>query len=133
MTTSKRINFFIVCRSPTPSTPEVIINSLAQAGYLAELLEVTHWHFTASTMEIALGTSRSRVYVDTSEDFEQGHDLSTGDWEIVEELVEPQEAQSVRRLVVVRAWDHADLAALECLIDSICVQTDGRLSERQTW
>ena len=131
MTIPQIICHFIVCKNPDAPFPERLVDALVQVGYLAELMEVTRSHFTASVIEIALGASRSRVYVDTSEDFEQGHDLSTGDWEIVEELIDPQNARTIRRLVVVRAWEHADLAAVQYLVEAVCAAMDGRLAERQ--
>lgn len=132
MANSKMLYYYIVCKSPDAAVPEKLVGALKQAGYLAELMEVGHSHFTASVIEIALGASRSRIYVDISEDFEQGHDLSTGDWEIVEELIEAQEARTIRRLVVIRAWEHADLAAIQYLIKTICAAMDGRLAEYQS-
>lgn len=131
MTIPQIIFYFIVCKSPDAPIPERLVDALVQGGYLAELMEVKRSLFTASKIEIALGANRSRIYVDTSEDFEQGHDLSTSDWETVEELIEPQDARTIRRLVVVRVWEHADLAAVQYLIEMICTVMDGKLTERQ--
>ncbi len=133
MTNPKIIHCYIVCKHPAVPAPESLVDALTQAGHLAKLIEVHHSYLTSLTAEIALGNSLSRVYVDVSEDFHEFNDHSTSDWEVVEELVGTQEARVVRRLAHVRAWEHADPAAVECLTDTLCMMMDGRVPERQTW
>src|SRR5579862_4919902 len=98
----KMLNYWIVCPRAEALVPESLVEAVRLAGHRAELIAVRHWLFTALSIEVGVGSNLSRVLIDISEDFEQGTDLSTSDWEIVQELVEPQEVGGMGRLVHVR-------------------------------
>lgn len=119
--------FWIVCTHPDAPTPDSLIEALHYAGHHAVLVQIRPSLDTALTIEMLIGSNSARAFVEISEDFQKGIDLSTSDWEMVNELVEPQEADSIRRLVQVRAWDFADRQAVQCLVKTLCLSLQGRL------
>jgi hypothetical protein len=120
------LHYYLICASPDVPSPEEIAAALKKAEFRVEIREVRRWGATSLNGEFLVGNSLSELYLDVSEDFQDESD-SLSDREMLAELVDGEELEGIRRLVSIRAWDHTDAEAVQCLIEFVETRLEGKV------
>jgi hypothetical protein len=117
----------ILATKPMVSLPDAIVAALHETGHFAALIQVRHWGLSAPMMELAIAPNGTRVIIEVSEDLHGDRDLDTSTHESVEAWVGEGERPSIRRVINVRYWDHADEKTITTLLDYLLFVTGGKL------
>ena len=121
------LQFYIVGTVPTAPSPESLVDALRSVGHTAEIVQKSPWCLTAFVLELAVGPSGHRVFVDVSEDLHADWDLIMSEREFLEEFVPEDEQAMARRLIQIRYWQPSDFAIIADLTDFLCRKTCGRV------
>jgi hypothetical protein len=119
---------WIFCVGEAVPEPTEVAAALRADGHTADLTLVSRSGLSAVTWELAVRPRGSRVLIQVGDDLAQGVDVATSDREFVLEALDSSKAAaSVRRLVRVGYWDHADRPTVEALISLLCARMDGQM------
>jgi hypothetical protein len=117
----------ILATIPTVPLAESVVAALQEAEQLVTLIQVRYWGLAGSIIELAVAPKGTRVMIDISGDLQEDRDIDTSTHESVEALVDEREHRSIRRVIIVRHWDHADAKTISRLLDHLCSVTEGTL------